>query len=99
MPLVMIEGASGTKAIKKSIDMGKKRSRSMLGVVVLMVIVTFAVGFAENAIVEIVALANAIAGGAVNLLLSLMAGAFITGMSNSLPIIFYRDFLGKKPKK
>lgn len=61
-----------------------------------MLLAAFAAGFAEGIVVSIFNFVNALAGSAVNLVLTVLVGAFIAGWTNSLPVLFYRDFLGKK---
>ncbi len=98
VPLVMIEGTDGTKAIRESIKIGETRFWSVLGLIVLMVIVAFMIGLAQGAIVGVANLANKFLGTTVDFVLGLLVGSFVGGWTSTLPIIFYRDFLGIKAK-
>lgn len=95
VPLVMLEGTSGTKAIKESIDIGRKRFWSILSLVILSSIFLILISFAGSIISTVVSLLNTIAGSLLNLIISFLISAFVVAWVSYLPVIFYRDYLGK----
>ena len=95
VPLVMLESTGGVKAIRESVDIGEKHFWNILSLIVLLILFIFAIEFVGGIMVVLVSFVNNIAGVVVNLIVSFFLGAFVGAWSNSLPIVYYRDFLAK----
>ena len=96
VPLVMLEGVSGIKAVKESIDIGKKNFWSILLLIIAIGLITFGINFIAGILVDVVSFVNHIAGSLLDLIISIILGSFIAAWTNALPIIFYKDYLAKK---
>ena len=78
VPLVMLEGVSGVKAIKESIEMGKQNFWKIIWLLVIMVIIYLLIEFAQGILVGLVNAINALAGSVVSLIVTILVGAFIS---------------------
>lgn len=99
VPLVMLEGVSGIKAIRESIDMGEKNFWSILFLIVGIALIYFGINIVLSVLVDAVTILNQIAGSLLNIAITILLGAFIGAWVNALPIIFYKDYLSSKSKK
>jgi hypothetical protein len=96
VPLVMLENVRGVKAIKESIDIGRKTFWNLIWLFVLFGIVYGLIELGQGMVTFVLNLLGLLAGSILGIIISLFVGAFVTAWLYVLPIIFYRDFLDKK---
>ena len=90
VPLAMLDGSSGTAAIKKSFRIARKYFWSIIGVFILSGI-AYAVAYAITEIFTVgFSLVNPILGGVVSIILTVLLESFVVGIVGFLPIVFYK---------
>jgi hypothetical protein len=93
VPLAMLDGSSGTVAIKKSFGVARKYFWSIIGLFILSGI-AYAVVYAITEIFTIgFSFVNPILGGIVSIILTVLLESLIVGIVGFLPIVFYKRFV------
>lgn len=96
VPLVLLEDLSGTAAIKRSVEIGKG---SFWKLVWLFTVFWFAVGIVyvgEWIVTAIFGVLGQVLGVVAGIVLSVAVGALVAAWSYILPVVFYKEFVGRK---
>ncbi len=93
IPLVMLEGISGTKAMKESIDIGRKHYKSLIGLVAGAWLVFFVVQVAGGIATFVLGIIHPLLGGLVQFVFSLLISSFLFGWLSFLPVLFYKYYI------
>ena len=93
VPLAMLDGTSGLAAIEKSVAIGRKYYRSIIGLIILTALFSGLVYIVAGIISVIFSIISPIVGIIANFVISIILDSFLVALSGFLPIVFYKRYV------